>query len=170
MFEKSKDVRVDPIFPSRNIHFFFVDLAGKKDTVKILEDLQSSYPKCKKLQQSLGQENERITRLAYQAILLGDAAKLGKLMTEAQQSFDRYVAPNSPEQLASPLLHKVLNFEEIAEHIYGGKGVGSQGDGTAQFVARSIEDRDSAMAKIEKAFPQMRCFPLMIPQNISENS
>jgi len=81
-------------------------------------------------------------------------------MTEAQRTFDRLVAPTSPNQLASPLLHEVLNFEGIAEYIYGGKGVGSQGDGTAQFVARSADARDAAMKKIEAAFPQMQCLPL----------
>ena len=44
----------------------------------------------------------------------------------------------------------------------GGKGVGSQGDGTAQFVVRSLEDRQIASEKIHKAFPDMRCFPLTI--------
>jgi len=162
IFEKSKSIRVEPIFTRGSIYMFFVDLSGTKDTVQILKDLQSSYPKSKKLQRALGEENERIVRLAYQAIVAGNAAELGNLMTQAQQNFDEFVAPHSPEQLASPLLHKVLNFKQIAKHIYGGKGVGSQGDGTAQFVARTISDRDAAMAQIQAAFPQMRCFPLTI--------
>ncbi len=101
--------------------------------------------------------------------LIPIAGKGTRLMPEAQHIFDRLVAPHSPEQLTSPLLHKVLDFERIAEHIYGGKGVGSQGDGTAQFVARNATDRDTAMAKIEATFPQMRCFPLTIPQGMFEN-
>jgi len=114
------------------------------------------------LQQALGEKNERIVRLAYQAILAGDAERLGKLMVEAQLNFDELVAPHSPDELASPLLHKVLQFEGIAEHVYGGKGVGSQGDGTAQFVARSEKDRDVAIARIVGEFPEMQCFPLAI--------
>jgi galactokinase len=46
--------------------------------------------------------------------------------------------------------------------------VGSQGDGTAQFVARSQSDRDAAMKKITAAFPQMQCFPLTITQKAAE--
>lgn len=168
-FEKSKQVRIEPVFAGSDIQMFFVDLAGKKDTVRILGDLQGRYPKSKELQLALGQENERIIRLAYQAILAGEAEDLGKLMRQAQQNFDKLVAPHSPEELKSPLLHEVLNFEAIAQHTYGGKGVGSQGDGTAQFVARSIEDQKEAMDKIEKAFPQMRCFPLNIPKGIAES-
>ena len=125
--------------------------------------------KSEKLQQALGKENERIARRAYEAIQNGEAKEIGRLMVEAQQNFDRLVAPHASKQLASPLLHKLFEFEQISEHIYGGKGVGSQGDGTAQFVARSIADRDKAMTKIEKTFPQMRCFPLSIPQSISED-
>jgi galactokinase len=114
------------------------------------------------LQRALGEENERIMRHAYVAVGDGDAERLGQLMIEAQGIFDELVAPNSPEQLASPVLHEVLGFGGIADHIHGGKGVGSQGDGTAQFVARSAEDRDAAMTKIKEAFPDTQCFPLTL--------
>jgi galactokinase len=155
--------RIEPIFPAGEIQMFFADLAGEKDTVRILRDLQTAYPRSPDLQGALGPENERIARAAYRAITGGDAPELGRLMTEAQETFDNLIAPHSPEQLASPLLHKVLAFDDIGEHIHGGKGVGSQGDGTAQFVARSPADRDEAMAKIAAAFPDMQCFPLTIP-------
>ncbi len=161
-FQKSADVRVEPVFPARRIAMFFVDLAGRKDTVKILSDLQAAYLRSRDVQRGLGPRNEAIVRGAFRALGEGDAERLGQLMTEAQKSFDRCVAPGSPEELASPLLHEVLAFEAIAGHIHGGKGVGSQGDGTAQFVARSDADRDEAMRKIAEAWPDMRCFPLTI--------
>jgi len=170
VFEKPKQVHIEPIFTGATINMFFVDLAGKKDTVRILADLQNRYLESKELQQALGEENERVVRLAYQAMLSGDAAELGALMREAERDFDKLVAPHSPDDLESPLLHKVLNFEGITEHIYGGKGVGSQGDGTAQFVARSINNQKAAMAKIESNFPQMRCFPLTIPRGTFEST
>ncbi|UCG60027.1 MAG: hypothetical protein JSU70_10995 [Phycisphaerales bacterium] len=168
-FEKSHGVRIEPIFCCHDIPMFFVDLAGSKDTVRILRDLGSSYSESKDLQRALGEENERIVRSAYEAISTGEAAALGNLMVRAQENFDSLVSPHSPEQLRSPLLHKVLNLSPIRKHVYGGKGVGSQGDGTAQFVARSIADRDMAMATIEAEFPQMRCFPLTISKNTSSN-
>jgi len=161
-FDKSADIKVEPVFPLKEIHMFFVDLAGRKNTVQILADLQKAYLKDRKLQEALGQENERIMRQAYVAIGTGNARLAGRLMTEAQQVFDRMVAPNSPEQLASPILHTVLGLDEIAQHIYGGKGVGSQGDGTAQFVAKSAEDREAAMAKIHEALADTQCFPLTL--------
>jgi galactokinase len=165
-FQKSADIRVEPIFCGGEVHMFFVDLAGAKDTVKILADLQRAYLSSPDLQRALGEANERIIRSAYRALVAGEAQRLGELMKQAQDNFDELVAPSSPEQLASPLLHKLLAFDAIAEHIYSGKGVGSQGDGTAQFVARSAQDRDKAMDKIHKAFPQMQCFPLTITPQI----
>jgi galactokinase len=161
-FSKSADVRVEPLFPAQEIAMFFVDLAGAKDTVRILADLQGSYLRTKALQRALGEENERIVRRAYEAVGRGDAEALGALMTESQEVFDRMVAPCSPKQLASPLLHEVLGMKAIAAHVWGGKGVGSQGDGTAQFVARSAADRDQAMKKILSTHPQMQCFPLTV--------
>jgi UTP-glucose-1-phosphate uridylyltransferase len=44
----------------------------------------------------------------------------------------------------------VLNYGPLQPHVWGGKGVGSQGDGTAQFVARSAEDQQAAIAIIER--------------------
>ncbi|MGC9454215.1 MAG: mevalonate kinase family protein [Phycisphaerae bacterium] len=161
-FDSQTDVRVEPVFPAGEVSMFFVDLAGKKDTVRILSDLQSAYRQSERLQAALGAENERIVRAAYRAVGAGDAKRLGELMTEAQTVFDELVAPHSPQELASPLLHEVLNLPDIREHIHGGKGVGSQGDGTAQFVAASPQDRDEAMRKIVRAYPNMQCFPLTI--------
>jgi len=161
-FHKSAEIKVEPIFPQADVHMFFVDLAGRKDTVRILADLQRAYPSSPGLQRALGPENERIMRQAYVAVGGGDAERLGELMTEAQAVFDELVAPNSQQQLASPILHSVLAFKDVAEHVHGGKGVGSQGDGTAQFVARSAADRDAAIGKIKVAFPNTQCFPLTL--------
>ncbi len=161
-FTGPDDVRIEPIFPEGLIEMFIVDLSGEKDTVKILADLQGAYADNADLRDALGADNETVVRRGCGAMARGDAAQLGEIMTAAQKNFDAKVAPSCPEQLAGPLLHKVLSSENIAEHIYGGKGVGSQGDGTAQLVARSPQDRDEAMKKITTEFPEMRCFPLTI--------
>jgi len=162
-FEGRDQCRVEPIFPRKDIHMFFVDLAGRKDTVRILQDLHAAYPNSRRLRKALGLDNERIIRRAYRALERGDAPQLGALMNEAQALFDGCVGPHSPEQLESPLLHTLLATEALKPHIYGGKGVGSQGDGTAQFVARSLADCHAAMALVEQAYPSTRAFPLTIP-------
>jgi galactokinase len=161
-FQESPEPRVEPVFPGGPVEMFIVDLGGRKDTMRILADLRAAYPVDRNVQGGLGPQNERIVRQAYMALGAGDAERLGRLMSEAQETFDRLVAPACPDQLAGPLLHRLLAFDGIARHVHGGKGVGSQGDGTAQFVARGPADRQEAMARIADAFPQMRCFPLTI--------
>jgi len=163
-FQKSADIRIEPVFPGGDIEMFFVDLAGEKDTTRILSDLQLAYQSNIGIRRGLGIKNETIVREAYYALSEGNAEWLGGLMTKAQEQFGRLVAPASREQLASPLLHRLLAFEPIQVHVFGGKGVGSQGDGTAQFVAHSSADRDEALRKITIAFPKMKCFPLTIPK------
>jgi len=169
-FKGSDSVQVDTISCGTEIYMFVVDLAGQKDTVRILRDLQTCYPDSPNLQQTLGWENEKIVRLAHHALKHGDARTLGYLMNQAQMLFDKYIAPHSFDQLTSPLLHTVLNYEPLMKYIYGGKGVGSQGDGTAQFVARNELARGRAMRLIEEAFPSMRCFPLTITSECKTRS
>jgi UTP-glucose-1-phosphate uridylyltransferase len=71
-------------------------------------------------------------------------------MNEAQAFFDRYAAPACPEELEAPELHRVLSNPAIQPHVWGGKGVGSQGDGTAQFVARSEADQQAVIQLLER--------------------
>jgi UTP-glucose-1-phosphate uridylyltransferase len=98
----------------------------------------------------LGPINKRIVSQAVEALQASDAPRLGTLMTEAQSFFDRYAAPACPEQLTSPVLHRVLDYDPLKPHIWGGKGVGSQGDGTAQFLARSAEDQTAVIDILQR--------------------
>ena len=87
---------------------------------------------------------------AATALEAGDAGTLGALMTEAQQLFDRHVQPACPAQLTAPVLHTLLAHEAIQPLVYGGKGVGSQGDGTAQLLARSAADQAEVFRLVEE--------------------
>ncbi len=165
-FRHADELHVEPMDTRGELFLFFVDLAGEKDTVRILHDLQAAYRASRNLQRALGEENLRLVARAREALRLGQAETLGALMTEAQALFDAHVAPHSPEQLASPRLHAVLDCPALREHVLGGKGVGSQGDGTAQFVARSEADRQAAIEALLTRFPDMRAFPLtIVPQS-----
>ena len=161
-FERADACRVEPILAGGRIDLFIIDLAGRKDTVQILGDLQQAYPGSPDLQAALGVKNERMIRQAYQALTAGDAAAVGGLMSEAQSLFDDSVGPHSQQELASPLLHEVLGLRALEAHVFGGKGVGSQGDGMAQFVARSPDHRRAAMELIVETYPQMKAMPLTI--------
>ena len=90
-------------------------------------------------------------------------------MNLAQTQFDRLFAPACPE-LKSPVLHKLLSEPSIQPYIYGGKGVGSQGDGTAQLIARDRHCQQQAIAIIEQKFPQMQCYKLNIPRRSAKSN
>lgn len=160
-FEKSRDIRVEPIFPLAPLYLFFVDLAGQKDTIKILKDLNSAYLQNNGVDKALGEINEKNLRSAYTLMTEGNAEGLGKLMITAQEDFDQYIMPYCTE-LLSPKLHKLLKLDKLKPYVYGGKGVGSQGDGVAQFVAKGEKERDEAIKIIGQVFPEMTCFPLTI--------
>ena len=138
------EVEVKTLNVKKHLYWVFADLCAAKDTIKILRDLNRGYPFAsnemeEREQKALGEENQRIINLAIEYMANGDAEALGKLMTGAQQLFDTAVAPMCPEELTSPKLHEVLNDPVIKPLVYGGKGVGSQGDGSVQFLAKDKE-------------------------------
>jgi UTP-glucose-1-phosphate uridylyltransferase/mevalonate kinase len=150
----------------KDMYFVIVDLQAQKDTMEILARLNRSYPFAEGqveqgVQELLGPINKRIVHQAIKALQAGDVKRLGALMVEAQTFFDRYAAPACPEELAAPVLHRVLNYEPLKPHIWGGKGVGSQGDGTAQFIARSAADQQAVIEIIERDL-DMPCLTLTL--------
>jgi UTP-glucose-1-phosphate uridylyltransferase/mevalonate kinase len=141
--------------PPKDLHFVIVDLQAKKDTLTILKHLNRAYPFAenaleKGVQELLGPTNKRVVHEASAALRAGDAERLGALMVEAQELFDRHARPACPEELDSPVLHKVLSHAPLKPHVFGGKGVGSQGDGSAQFVARSAQDQEKVVEILER--------------------
>jgi UTP-glucose-1-phosphate uridylyltransferase/mevalonate kinase len=135
---------------SQELHFVVVDLQSQKNTLEILNRLNRCYPVAENeiehgVQELLGPINKRLIGQAIEALKTSDGERLGALMVEAQAFFDRYAAPACPEELTAPQLHRVLNYEPLKPHIWGGKGVGSQGDGTAQFIARSQPDQQAIL-------------------------
>ena len=91
------------------------------------------------------------------ALRAGDARALGALMREAQARFDRDVAPACPSQLTMPLLHALLDHPPFAPLVWGGKGVGSQGDGTAQVVWRALARSSCGVCRASGATPSSKC-------------
>ena len=77
---------------------------------------------------------------AMTALAEGNISRVGQLMVEAQEAFDACAMPMCPSQLTSPNLHRVLAYEPLKKHIWGGKGVGSQGDGCAQLLCKTEDD------------------------------
>ncbi len=155
------EIEVKSLNVKKTLYWVFADLCAEKDTIKILSDLNKAYPFAtteeeKNLHKALGEWNQNMVNKAINYMANGDAESLGKLMTEAEAMFDKYIAPMS-SALWAPKLHQVLQDPNIQPMIWGGKGVGSHGDGSVQFLARSAEDQQQLVnylnAQGMKAYP-----------------
>ena len=160
---------IDPIHLTMDLYLVLVDLKAEKDTTTILKALQSCYPdpkddESKALHSLLGPINHRIIDSAISSLQSGSAAALGQLMKEAQAEFDAKAAPICPSQLNAPILHKVLAWPSIQHLIHGGKGIGSQGDGTAQFLAKGEEEQSMVCQLLETELG-LSCMPLVVKRN-----
>lgn len=147
-------------------YWAIADLNSHKDTLRILSDLNKCFPFAtneqeKKVHEALGKDNQEIIRRAEKYLTEGDAPALGRLMDEAQKIFDEKVAPVSYPELRAPVLHSVLQDETIRKWIYGAKGVGSQGDGTVQFLCKDAQSREALMHYLQ-AERGMRSFSLTL--------
>ena len=137
------EIEVKALNVKKTLHWVFADLCAEKDTIRILKDLNKSYPFAsteaeQNLHKALGEWNHEIVGRAIRYMAEGNVQALGQLMTEAEEQFDEYIAPMSPA-LSAPKLHEVLHDPKILPLVYGGKGVGSHGDGSVQFLARGAE-------------------------------
>ena len=137
------EIEVKPITVRKPLHLVFADLCAAKDTIRILSDLNKAYPFAnneqeKRLQEMFGAYNHEVIQRATDYMASGNVEALGQLMDEVEQKFDEIVVPMS-KALEAPKLHKVLADPNIRQWVYGGKGVGSHGDGSVQFRARDAE-------------------------------
>jgi len=160
-----EDIDVQRLVVKEPLHWVFANLDGNKNTIKILSDLNKCYPFPQNdtetnVHAALGSENREIIQKAIEYMKTGQPEKLGKLMTEAQELFDKKVAPASPDELKAPKLHEILNDTKIKELTYGGKGVGSQGDGSVQFLAKDEQSRDKLIKYLTGK--NMTSYPLTI--------
>ena len=160
-----ESLEIEPLAPGETLWLLVVDLGGSKDTRRILSDLNACFPdtpgpQAEGVRQVLGPRNVELVGRARHALISGYAEELGGLMTEAQSLFDSLVAPASRE-LRAPRLHEVLAHRACGELAWGGKGVGSQGDGCAQLVARGSEERDRLAMRLQ-ADLGVRTLPLTI--------
>ncbi len=159
-------IDVEELSVGADIHMVIVDLHASKDTREILNRLNHCYPFAdsetgRQVQRYLGPLNLDIVTRAADLIRRGDARGLGQLMTTTQQAFDAHLQPACPSQLTAPVLHRLLAYPAIQPLIYGGKGVGSQGDGSAQLIARDEAAQTALIAIIERDLG-MPCLKLVL--------
>jgi len=158
------EIEVKSLNVKKTLYWVFADLCAEKDTIRILSDLNKAYPFAttqeeKNLHKALGEWNHDVVNKAIKYMANGDVEALGKLMTDAEAMFDKYIAPMSPA-LWAPKLHQVLQDPNIQSWIWGGKGVGSHGDGSVQFLARSAEDQQQLIDYLNRQ--GMKAYPLTL--------
>jgi mevalonate kinase len=134
-----EDVDVRACEVGGEIHIVVCDLAASKNTVRILADLQGAFDEDEALRSALGARNRALVAEGLDAIKRGDARALGAVYTRAQSTFDEVAIRICPSELTAPRLRETLAAvaRDVPETVFGAKGVGSQGDGAAQFVAVS---------------------------------
>ena len=158
------EIEVKALNVKKTLYWVFADLCAEKDTIKILSDLNKSYPFAsneaeENLHRALGEWNQELVNKAIQCMATGDAEGLGRLMNEAEAMFEKYITPMSVA-LRAPKLHQVLADEYIQPLIYGGKGVGSHGEGSVQFLARSAEAQQQLLDYLNGQ--GLRAYPLTL--------
>ena len=139
-FEKG-NMSYNTISVGDDIYLILADLKSSKNTPKILSDLNKALLKTnfnseKDIVKYFEKDNNEIINKAIKYIEQGDTKKLGKLMTYAQKIFDETMIKYCPSELNSKKLHTILEDSVVKKYSYGGKGVGSQGDGSVQFVVK----------------------------------
>jgi galactokinase len=159
------EMSIELLRPRRRLSLLVVDLRHAKDTRRILADLHEHFttlhsPHGPSLREALGRSNLELVERARAALEHGDARVVGEWMTEAQRRFDEMVAPACPAELGAPRLHALLSHAAVRRLTWGGKGVGSQGDGAAQLVCRGPEKREALAAALEKE--GLHCLPLTV--------
>ncbi len=138
------EIEVQTLNVKKPLYWVFADLCAEKNTIKILADLNKAYPfpsneKERLLHDALGAKNTEFVQRAIKYMANGEVEQLGHLMTETEEVFNAQVAPMCPEELTAPRLRAVLNDEHVKALTLGGKGVGSHGDGSVQFLTKDPE-------------------------------
>lgn len=164
-------IGVEELRVGKDLYMVIVDLCSEKNTRQILTDLHNSFPFARagnphdeQVQKYLGPINKQIVLSIKQAIEEGDAEKVGHFMKESQQGYDEYLIPRCAE-LRAPKLHRVLEYSPIQSLIYGGRWVGSGGDGCAQLLAKGEEEQKELIKILEHSDLEVKCYELNVKAN-----
>ncbi|CAM9442895.1 unnamed protein product [Pylaiella littoralis] len=147
MFFDGEDVQIYEVAPPEcGIFLVVADLNGSKDTIKMLACLNKAFPYAKDEEEErvhrYTRDNTELVWKAVSAIEQGDAQELGRAMAAAQASFDECAIPICPSEFSSPLLHNVMSDQRVQALTWGIKGVGAQGDGSVQMLARGVQEQE----------------------------
>jgi hypothetical protein len=116
----------------------------------------------------LGKTNHDFVARAVDAVERGDAKTLGAVYDDAQNAFDKIAGAASPGNLGvvgSPVLHATRTNKSFEPFVFGSKGVGSQGDGSVQFLCRGATDARRCVEILRDECGAKDAFVLEVPQS-----
>jgi galactokinase len=151
-----------------SLHFVVADLCASKDTKRILHALNGCFHRVRGSRADassalneptadddaaaikfLQLDSKVFVDAAVAAVSLADAKQLGTLFSQYQSAFDEALIPVCSDQLSSPRLHEILRDDEVRSLSLGGKGIGSQGDGSVQFVCAGQQQQQCLTAVLQ---------------------
>jgi galactokinase len=163
------------------IHFVVADLKASKDTVVILRELNACFPHpssptevcsiffCRYpphcSQHAMHQYVHTNQDLAWKAVLAicsGDLNSLAEAMAESQRLFNACAVQNCPSELTAPLLNRTINDPSLRPLHLAAKGIGSQGDGSIQFLCNSSEQQTQLLSVLSSDLWNYDAFALTI--------
>lgn len=150
------DLFVSPLEVGADLHFVFADLNSSKNTQEILNQLNSCFPIPKNdlevgVLNYLGSENKKIVKRAIELFRSGNASEIGSLMNFAQEKFDKALIPICSE-LEALRLHEILKDKFVRKISYGGKSVGSGGNGSVQFIVDDVHSQEKLKKYLEDKY------------------
>ena len=107
-------------------------------------------------------KNQDLAWKAIIAITTGNLELLAQSMTQAQQLFNESAIHNCPSQLTAPRLNSTLQDLDLRQYYLAAKGVGSQGDGSIQFLCQSYEQHPQLLNILTTNPWNYDAFPLTI--------
>jgi galactokinase len=146
-----------PIQLVRDLFFLIVEIGDeRKNTLEILRQLNDNLRK--DLSSGIGVRrffnNDHIIEKFIDSIQKGDAEEAGRRMNEFQELFDECLKPVCQE-LEAPRLHSLLNFASKQPGIYGGKSIGSGGEGSALFIVKDQNTQHRFQQLVMQEFQMM---------------
>lgn len=152
---KEKEIKSEELFIKKDIYILVIDLNQEKNTKAIIKAFNNALPFAKNendkiIHDIIGEKNKKLVQKAIDSIKTGDIVKLGETLAEAQKLMDR--AQVICSELRAPVLHQLLEDENVKKHIYGGKSSGSGGDGTAVLICKNEENLNQLKKYIEEKY------------------
>lgn len=163
-----EEVNIKKLDVGKKFYFVVANLQCPKNTNKILNDLNNCYlskdgTDNKEIIECFGIKNKKIVEEAIEAFKNGNSKRIGQLMNEAQYNFDKFVAPKCSE-LNAPKMHAILSDKYILKNIYGGKCVGSGGDGSVQLLAKDEKTQKKIIKYLNNMYGCLS-YPINFEQN-----